>query len=86
VIALRYLDALQELGKGNNKMFVPYEATAALGSIASIRELFGKEPASEAPSASQTLANTIARGPSARVPVPVQERPTSPPSAPRREE
>ena len=83
VLALRYLDALQELGKGNNKLFVPYEATAALGSIASLRELFAKDP--EAPSASQVLANTIAQKP-ARAPVPLQERPTSPPSAPRREE
>ena len=40
VIALRYLETLQELGKGTNKIFVPYEASAMLGAVGSIRELF----------------------------------------------
>jgi len=43
VLALRYLETLQELGKGSNKVFVPYEATAALGSMGTLKELFGKE-------------------------------------------
>jgi regulator of protease activity HflC (stomatin/prohibitin superfamily) len=40
VLALRYLETLQELGKGDNKIFVPYEATAALGSVGALKELF----------------------------------------------
>lgn len=43
VLALRYLETLQELGKGDNKMFIPYEATAALGSIATLKEVFAKD-------------------------------------------
>lgn len=43
ILALRYLETLQELGKGNNKMFVPYEASAMMGSIAALREVFGAE-------------------------------------------
>jgi regulator of protease activity HflC (stomatin/prohibitin superfamily) len=43
VLALRYLETLQELGKGSNKVFIPYEATAALGSVGTLKELFGKE-------------------------------------------
>lgn len=40
VLALRYLETLQELGKGDNKVFIPYEATAALGSMGTLKELF----------------------------------------------
>jgi regulator of protease activity HflC (stomatin/prohibitin superfamily) len=40
VLALKYLETLQDMGRGPNKIFVPYEATAALGSIAALKELF----------------------------------------------
>lgn len=68
VLALRYLEALQELGKGDNKVFIPYEATAALGSMGTLRELFSKEgdtaKASAQPSAStQPLARNLAAPP-----------------------
>ena len=43
VLALRYLETLQELGKGSNKVFVPYEASAALGSVGMLKELFSKD-------------------------------------------
>ncbi len=43
VLALRYLETLQELGKGGNKVFVPYEASAALGSLGMLKELFTRE-------------------------------------------
>jgi regulator of protease activity HflC (stomatin/prohibitin superfamily) len=43
ILALRYLETLQELGKGSNKVFVPYEASAALGSLGMLKELFNKE-------------------------------------------
>ncbi|NOK14631.1 SPFH domain-containing protein, partial [Corallococcus exercitus] len=51
VLALRYLETLQELGKGDNKMFVPYEATTALGSIAMLKEVFANEAPATAPEA-----------------------------------
>jgi regulator of protease activity HflC (stomatin/prohibitin superfamily) len=43
VLALRYLETLQELGKGSNKVFIPYEATAVLGSLGMLKELFASE-------------------------------------------
>ncbi|MDC0707738.1 SPFH/Band 7/PHB domain protein [Stigmatella sp. ncwal1] len=66
ILALRYLETLQELGKGDNKVFVPYEASAALGSVGMLKELFAKEgstaPVSKpAPSASALSAQALAR-------------------------
>lgn len=83
VIALRYLETLQELGKGNNKLFVPYEASAILGAVGSLKELFAKpgedgpptaKPASPRASASQALAQSL----SASSAQPVQARPLPP--------
>lgn len=45
VLALRYLETLQELGKGNNKMFIPLEASAAMGALGAIKEVFSNEQA-----------------------------------------
>jgi regulator of protease activity HflC (stomatin/prohibitin superfamily) len=86
VLALRYLETLQDLGKGTNKMFVPYEATAALGSVASLRELFvanGADEHGKPHSATQALAQSIsgqglARPGGSTVPV---ARPTVPPKS-----
>lgn len=88
VLALRYLETLQELGKGSNKVFVPYEATAALGSVGTLKELFaaqqGETPAkapakAAAPSAAATSAQQIARAVSVPPPgVPVRRGPPSP--------
>jgi regulator of protease activity HflC (stomatin/prohibitin superfamily) len=82
VLALRYLETLQELGKGDNKVFIPYEATAALGSMGTLKELFAKEgdgakaPARPAQSAAATSAQTIARNVVASPPaVPVRRGP-----------
>ncbi|WNG47752.1 SPFH/Band 7/PHB domain protein [Archangium minus] len=82
VLALRYMETLQELGKGDNKMFVPYEATAALGSIATLKEVFTKEntprpqPAPSAAALSaQALTRTVSNQPPA---VPVRTRPILP--------
>jgi len=48
LIAIRYLEAMKEMtsGKDNKVIYMPYEATAALGSLAGIREMFigGGEP------------------------------------------
>jgi regulator of protease activity HflC (stomatin/prohibitin superfamily) len=43
LITMKYLETMRELSSGtNNKMvFLPYEATAALGSLGAIRELLG---------------------------------------------
>jgi regulator of protease activity HflC (stomatin/prohibitin superfamily) len=40
VLALRYLETLQELGRGSNKIFVPYEASAPLAALGALREVF----------------------------------------------
>ncbi len=61
VLALRYMETLQELGKGDNKMFVPYEATATLGAISAIKELFTQgEDTAKPPPASAASLNTQA--------------------------
>ncbi|QRN93088.1 SPFH/Band 7/PHB domain protein [Archangium violaceum] len=83
VLALRYMETLQELGKGDNKMFVPYEATAALGSIATLKEVFAREGSAEkarpTPSAAvlsaQALTRTVTAAPPA---MPVRNRPPLP--------
>jgi regulator of protease activity HflC (stomatin/prohibitin superfamily) len=80
VLALRYLETLQELGKGNNKMFVPYEASAALGAVASLRELFVPNEAAEGvrPSHSgSSIPPSLSRSPQG---VPVA-RPAGPPKS-----
>ncbi|MFQ3621668.1 MAG: SPFH domain-containing protein [Spirochaetales bacterium] len=43
LIALKYIDALKEMvsGKDNKVVYLPYEASALLGSVSSLRELFG---------------------------------------------
>ncbi|ADO72234.1 SPFH domain-containing protein [Stigmatella aurantiaca] len=79
ILALRYLETLQELGKGDNKVFVPYEASAALGSVGMLKELFAKEaspaPASKpTPSASSLSAQALAR--SVAQPQPVRRGPS----------
>jgi regulator of protease activity HflC (stomatin/prohibitin superfamily) len=66
VLALRYLETLQELGKGDNKVFVPYEASAALGSVGMLKELFAKGGAEApvarpAPTATALSAQSLAR-------------------------
>lgn len=43
LLATKYIEALEEMtrGKGDKTVFIPYEATGVLGSLASIKELFG---------------------------------------------
>ncbi|NPC73299.1 SPFH/Band 7/PHB domain protein [Corallococcus exiguus] len=89
VLALRYLETLQELGKGDNKMFIPYEATAALGSIATLKEVFAKDAApatapqpqlrASAPSAAAMSAQALARNAAASATIPATRR-VQPPS------
>lgn len=42
LIAIRYIEAMSMMaeGQGNKTVFIPYEATAALGSLGGIKELF----------------------------------------------
>ncbi|NBD14008.1 MULTISPECIES: SPFH domain-containing protein [Corallococcus] len=88
VLALRYLETLQELGKGDNKMFVPYEATAALGSIATLKEVFAKDDApaeaprapARPPSAAAMSAQALARSAAVPAPLPATRRVQPPPS------
>ena len=48
LVAMRYIETLREMvsGKDNKVVYLPYEATALLGSVGGIRDLFG--PASPA--------------------------------------
>ena len=48
LIAIKYLEALQKIADGKaTKVFLPYEASATLGSIAGIGELFGEKEATK---------------------------------------
>lgn len=57
VIAIQYLDALKAVANGRaSKLFVPYEATAILGALGSIQEVFVNQPKAgeDAPAATVT--------------------------------
>jgi len=56
VLALRYLETLQELGRGSNKVFEPYEASAALSSIGALKDVFGGSTGQSGPEASSLRA------------------------------
>ena len=45
LIALKYIDALREMvsGKDNKVVYMPYEASAILGSVGSLRDMFGQD-------------------------------------------
>jgi regulator of protease activity HflC (stomatin/prohibitin superfamily) len=50
LIAIKYLDALKAIADGKaNKVFLPYESSGILGSIAGIGELFKEKEAKEQP-------------------------------------
>lgn len=46
LIALKYIDALKEMvsGQDNKVVYLPYEATALLGSVSSIKDIFDVTP------------------------------------------
>jgi regulator of protease activity HflC (stomatin/prohibitin superfamily) len=41
LIALRYIEALEDLAKGPNKVFVPYQAVGVLGGAGAVKDLLG---------------------------------------------
>lgn len=48
LIAIKYMDALKEMARGDaNKVFIPYEATGVLASIAGIKEILTERRESE---------------------------------------
>ncbi len=48
LIAIKYMDALKEMARGSaNKVFIPYEATGVLASIAGIKEILTERKESE---------------------------------------
>jgi regulator of protease activity HflC (stomatin/prohibitin superfamily) len=49
LIALKYIEALKEMvsGKDNKVVYMPYEASAMLGSVGSIRDMFASSPQSK---------------------------------------
>jgi regulator of protease activity HflC (stomatin/prohibitin superfamily) len=42
ILALKYIEAMQSLGAGASKVFIPYEATALLGALGTLGEAVGK--------------------------------------------
>lgn len=42
VLSVKYIEALEKMAEGENKVFVPFEATGLLGSIGTVRELLDK--------------------------------------------
>jgi len=66
VLALRYLETLQELGKSPNKMFIPIEAGAALGALGAIKEMFSTRD--EESSAAHNLQSASQQGGHSLVP------------------
>ena len=50
LIALKYVDALKEMvsGQNNKVVYLPYEATALMGSVSSLREMFEGKPGATA--------------------------------------
>ncbi len=60
LIAIQYIDALKAIANGQaSKVFVPYEASALLGSLGSIQELFRGMP----PNGGGPLPTTTGSGP-----------------------
>ncbi|HOX00878.1 MAG TPA: SPFH domain-containing protein [Candidatus Paceibacterota bacterium] len=49
LIALKYIEAMKEMvsGKDNKIVYMPYEASAMLGSVGIIRDMFGASPPSK---------------------------------------
>jgi regulator of protease activity HflC (stomatin/prohibitin superfamily) len=49
LIALKYIEAMKEMvsGKDNKIVYMPYEASAMLGSVGSIRDMFASHPQSK---------------------------------------
>jgi regulator of protease activity HflC (stomatin/prohibitin superfamily) len=41
ILALKYIEALQNMSAGSNKVFIPYEATALLGALGTLGEAMG---------------------------------------------
>ncbi|HAJ38185.1 MAG TPA: SPFH/Band 7/PHB domain protein [Chloroflexi bacterium] len=69
VIAIQYLDALKAVANGRaSKLFVPYEATAILGALGSIQEVFVNQPKADedAPATPATGATPPSSMPPAR--------------------
>ncbi len=50
IIAIQYMEALKAISNGTaSKVFMPYEASAFLGAVGSIQELFKREPPGAGP-------------------------------------
>jgi len=42
MLSVKYIEALEKMAEGDNKVFVPFEATGLMGSIATVKELLNK--------------------------------------------
>ena len=43
MLGVKYIEALHEMAKGNNKVFIPYESKGLLGSIGAIKEIINED-------------------------------------------
>jgi regulator of protease activity HflC (stomatin/prohibitin superfamily) len=43
MLSVKYIEALNEMAKGNNKVFIPYESKGLLGSVAAIKEIINED-------------------------------------------
>ena len=68
VIAIQYLDTMKVVANGKaSKLFIPYEATAILGALGSIQEIFTNQPKVE-PDGGDAAAGSSAGSPPSSLP------------------
>lgn len=63
LIAVHYLETFNALtaGQDNKTIYLPYEATAALGSLGAIKTLFEKSPLPDPPQTGTRPARAVSR-------------------------
>jgi len=44
ILSIKYIEALQKMAEGNNKVFMPYEAAALMSSAGSLKEMLKELP------------------------------------------
>jgi regulator of protease activity HflC (stomatin/prohibitin superfamily) len=60
LIAIQYLDALKAIAQGDaNKVFIPYEASALLGAVGSIQQIFTPQAGKEQPNGNRQTPSPL---------------------------
>lgn len=84
LIAVQYIDALKAISNGTaSKVFVPYEASALLGALGGIKEIFNGEPPAPARPALPSLPGAVPPRTPPGMPTTPTPRPATRPAAPR---